>query len=71
MMDHPCFHCTLPDCDETSARCEIRVQNLRYRRKQRAGRISDVSELERTARAIVRQDSRLEQRSIAAERAMA
>ena len=71
MIDHPCFHCTLPDCDETSARCEIRVQNLRYRRKQRTGRMAEVNELERTARAIVRQDSRLEERSIAAEREVA
>lgn len=24
MKDHPCFACTLPDCDETNRRCELK-----------------------------------------------
>ena len=28
--DHPCFSCTLPDCDETDSRCNLKRANRRY-----------------------------------------
>lgn len=28
--NHPCFECTLPDCDETSKACALRMALNRY-----------------------------------------
>ncbi|TCT37457.1 hypothetical protein [Martelella mediterranea] len=39
---HPCFSCTLPDCDERSAYCNLRKSLNTYDRNRRAGRpVSD------------------------------
>lgn len=69
MIDHPCFHCSLPDCDDTDARCEIRRLNSRYRKKQRRRRFGEISDLERIARSIITSDHRRERKAISDEKA--
>jgi len=32
MNHHPCFNCTLPDCDEESKGCELKRAMNRYRK---------------------------------------
>ncbi|MGR3484043.1 MAG: hypothetical protein ACU0BF_01750 [Paracoccaceae bacterium] len=47
MTDHPCFHCPLPDCDETDVACELR-RVLRDRSSRlRGNRISRPLEVQR------------------------
>ncbi|WP_421849798.1 hypothetical protein [Oricola sp.] len=70
MNDHPCFHCRLADCDETSRGCEIRVLLARYKNKLRKGRHGEIVGLERMASAIVKSDRR-RRKTIAAEEVVA
>lgn len=37
MHDHPCLHCTLPDCDEASPRCALRVAYNRAQSRSERG----------------------------------
>lgn len=34
-IQHPCFECTLPDCDDTSKRCALKVALNRYEKFKR------------------------------------
>lgn len=48
MTDHPCFSCSLPDCDDTSRRCGLRVANRRYEQARKKGQITpELKELHR------------------------
>lgn len=52
MKDDPCFHCQLPDCDDTDKRCRLRQLASSYSRKRKAGRREEVTpdELDANAR---------------------
>lgn len=49
MMDHPCFHCTLPECDDTHKRCQVRRLCKQYKQKLRNGENQAITEIERKA----------------------
>lgn len=51
MMDHPCFHCSLPECDDAHKRCAIRQYQARYKQKMRNGEVDTATDLERVANA--------------------
>ncbi len=36
MIDHPCFECELPDCDETDRACKLRRAISTYRKHGKA-----------------------------------
>lgn len=38
---HPCLSCTLPDCDETSRDCALKIAMSRYAKARRAGAITE------------------------------
>lgn len=38
---HPCLSCTLPDCDETSSGCALKIAMSRYAKARRAGAITE------------------------------
>lgn len=50
--DHPCFSCRLPDCDESSKRCTLRMAINRYESLRTKGQEipEDVRVLYRLAR---------------------
>ncbi len=50
--DHPCFSCRLPDCDESSKRCALRMAINRYKNLRAKGQEvpQDMSVLYRLAR---------------------
>jgi len=52
MKSDPCFHCTLPDCDETAKGCIVRQLARSYAVKRKAGRRNEVTaeELDANAR---------------------
>lgn len=60
MHDHPCLHCTLPDCEEGSPRCALRTA---YNRAQyRSKRGMALAEREQLARQEMRTHYRLQKR---------
>lgn len=49
MRDDPCLSCTLPDCDDRSPKCAIRLLYNSYHRKLRAKRHDLITDAERQA----------------------
>ncbi len=40
-MEHPCFCCSLPDCDDRSSKCLLRKCISRYSVAQRRGKVTE------------------------------
>lgn len=50
MMDDPCFKCTLPDCDETSPKCDLRKLYQAADRKSKRKSRPELTPLEHEGR---------------------